>query len=63
MKDNTITVNSEIAQLTLADGSVCSGQVLEISGSKAVVQVRSEGHLYNSDFQDCTANVGRWECA
>ena len=43
MKDNTITVNSEIAQLTLADGSVCSGQVLEISGSKAVVQVRCEG--------------------
>ena len=42
MKDNTITVSSEIVQLTLVDGSVRSGQVLEISGSKAVVQVRSE---------------------
>lgn len=30
---------SEIVQLKLADGSLRSGQVLEVSGSKAVVQV------------------------
>ena len=30
---------AEIVTLTLADGSKRSGQVLEISGSKAVVQV------------------------
>lgn len=32
---------AEIVQLHLADGSVRSGQVLEVSGSKAVVQVCS----------------------
>lgn len=31
---------AEIVQLKLADGTVRSGQVLEVSGSKAVVQVR-----------------------
>ena len=31
---------AEIVNLTLADGSKRSGQVLEVSGSKAVVQVR-----------------------
>lgn len=30
---------NEIVQLRLADGSIRSGQVLEVSGSKAVVQV------------------------
>lgn len=30
---------NEIVQLRLADGSTRSGQVLEVSGSKAVVQV------------------------
>lgn len=30
---------AEIVQLTLADGSSRMGQVLEVSGSKAVVQV------------------------
>lgn len=30
---------AEIVNLTLADGTVRSGQVLEVSGSKAVVQV------------------------
>lgn len=30
---------NEIVQLRLADGSARSGQVLEVSGSKAVVQV------------------------
>lgn len=30
---------AEIVQLRLADGSIRSGQVLEVSGSKAVVQV------------------------
>lgn len=30
---------AEIVTLTLADGSKRSGQVLEVSGSKAVVQV------------------------
>jgi V-type H+-transporting ATPase subunit B len=30
---------AEIVQLHLADGSLRSGQVLEVSGSKAVVQV------------------------
>ena len=34
---------AEIVNLTLADGSKRSGQVLEVSGSKAVVQVREEG--------------------
>lgn len=32
---------NEIVQLRLADGSTRSGQVLEVSGSKAVVQVSS----------------------
>ena len=36
---------AEIVNLTLADGSKRSGQVLEVSGSKAVVQV---GHLLSS---------------
>ena len=31
---------AEIVNLTLPDGTVRSGQVLEVSGSKAVVQVR-----------------------
>lgn len=31
---------AEIVNLTLSDGSKRSGQVLEVSGSKAVVQVR-----------------------
>mgnify|MGYP000666270431 CR=1 FL=1 len=30
---------AEIVQLTLNDGTVRTGQVLEVSGSKAVVQV------------------------
>lgn len=30
---------AEIVNLTLADGTVRSGQVLEVSGSKAIVQV------------------------
>jgi V-type H+-transporting ATPase subunit B len=30
---------AEIVKLTLHDGTVRSGQVLEVSGSKAVVQV------------------------
>ena len=30
---------AEIVNLTLADGTIRSGQVLEVSGSKAVVQV------------------------
>lgn len=30
---------AEIVQLRLADGTIRSGQVLEVSGSKAVVQV------------------------
>ena len=34
---------AEIVNLTLADGSKRSGQVLEVSGSKAVVQVREGG--------------------
>jgi ATP synthase alpha/beta family, beta-barrel domain len=33
---------AEIVQLCLADGTKRSGQVLEVSGSKAVVQVRFE---------------------
>lgn len=33
---------AEIVQLCLADGTKRSGQVLEVSGSKAVVQVRVE---------------------
>lgn len=33
---------AEIVNLTLGDGSKRSGQVLEVSGSRAVVQVRSE---------------------
>ena len=34
-------------QLTLADGSSRSGQVLEVSGSKAVVQVCGKySHIY-----------------
>jgi vacuolar-type H+-ATPase subunit B/Vma2 len=32
---------AEIVKLTLHDGTVRSGQVLEVSGSKAVVQVSS----------------------
>lgn len=32
---------NEIVQLTLPDGSVRGGQVLEVSGKKAVVQVRT----------------------
>ena len=32
---------AEIVNLTLSDGSKRSGQVLEVSGSKAVVQVRA----------------------
>ena len=32
---------AEIVTLTLADGSKRSGQVLEVNGSKAIVQVRS----------------------
>lgn len=33
---------AEIVQLRLADGSIRSGQVLEVSGSKAVVQVSNQ---------------------
>ena len=33
---------AEIVSLTLPDGSMRSGQVLEVSGSKAVVQVKIE---------------------
>lgn len=38
---------NEIVQLTLPDGTVRGGQVLEVSGKKAVVQVRclSEARL------------------
>jgi len=44
---------AEIVQLTLHDGSQRSGQVLEVSGSKAVVQVSStllqmSPYLYNT---------------
>ena len=31
---------AEIVQIRLSDGTIRSGQVLEVSGSKAVVQVR-----------------------
>lgn len=31
---------NEIVQLTLPDGTIRGGQVLEVSGKKAVVQVR-----------------------
>jgi V-type H+-transporting ATPase subunit B len=33
---------AEIVNLTLPDGTKRSGQVLEVTGSKAVVQVRGE---------------------
>ena len=33
---------AEIVQLHLADGTIRSGQVLEVSGSKAVVQVSNK---------------------
>lgn len=33
---------AEIVKLTLQDGSIRSGKVLEVSGSKAVVQVRNK---------------------
>lgn len=36
---------AEIVQLRLADGTYRSGKVLEVSGSKAVVQVRNLLHL------------------
>lgn len=39
---------AEIVQLRLADGTYRSGKVLEVSGSKAVVQVRN--CLYSLDF-------------
>lgn len=35
---------AEIVHLTLPDGTKRSGQVLEVSGSKAVVQVRKQDH-------------------
>ena len=41
---------NEIVRLTLPDGSVRAGQVLEISGGKAVVQVHPE-HL--STYSAC----------
>lgn len=47
---------SEIVQLRLADGSIRSGQVLEVSGQKAVVQVLMK-KIYNfshiSSFHNC----------
>ena len=36
---------AEIVNLTLNDGSKRSGQVLEVSGSKAIVQVRTNEML------------------
>jgi len=46
---------AEIVQLHLADGTIRSGQVLEVSGSKAVVQVSDQtynipGHSAASVF-------------
>ena len=41
---------AEIVSLTLSDGSKRSGQVLEVSGSKAVVQVRSYTTQQRSEF-------------
>ena len=43
---------AEIVQLTLADGSVRSGQVLEVSGSKAVVQVGKQNYNNLIKFSD-----------
>lgn len=40
---------AEIVQLRLADGTIRSGQVLEVSGSKAVVQVS----IAESELQNC----------
>ena len=37
---------AEIVNLTLSDGSKRSGQVLEVSGSKAVVQVGHCSHVF-----------------
>jgi vacuolar-type H+-ATPase subunit B/Vma2 len=36
---------NEIVQLTLPDGTVRGGQVLEISGKKAVVQVKDRSYI------------------
>lgn len=40
---------AEIVQLRLADGTIRSGQVLEVSGSKAVVQVSY--NIYNKTLE------------
>ena len=37
--DDQFPSYNEIVQLTLPDGSIRGGQVLEVSGNKAVVQV------------------------
>lgn len=39
LEDVKFPIFNEIVQLKLSDGSIRSGQVLEVSGSKAVVQV------------------------
>lgn len=36
---------NEIVQLTLPDGTKRGGQVLEVSGKKAIVQVRPSAHV------------------
>ena len=38
----------EIVNLRLADGEIRRGQVLEIDGEKAVVQVRQSGRVSSS---------------
>lgn len=48
---------AEIVSLTLSDGSKRSGQVLEVSGSKAVVQVKSSVMQLRSDMQDLLLQV------
>lgn len=59
---------AEIVTLTLADGSKRSGQVLEISGNKAVVQVcvhthqSSARHRHAQGPQDLRASVHRSLC-
>lgn len=50
---------AEIVHLTLQDGSKRSGQVLEVSGSKAVVQVKNLIYYFNkidSDASSCLSH-------
>lgn len=44
---------AEIVSLTLADGTIRSGQVLEISGSKAIVQVFEGTHGIDAKHTTC----------